>query len=91
MHYTCILCYSMFFWRLHEINLAQASQYESTDEHDHGGIQILSDLIILEKNEWVGSSSFGDILSCFTADERQPWTNYENNGCVVDYWSRCSF
>ena len=31
VHY--ILYHSKFFWRLQEINLAQASQYESIDEH----------------------------------------------------------
>ena len=33
MHY--ILHHSKFFWQLQEIDLAQASQYESTDEHGH--------------------------------------------------------
>ena len=35
--YLCIILYNWFqvFWRLQEINLAQASQYESIDKHGH--------------------------------------------------------
>ena len=48
MHYT--LYHSKIFWWLQEISLAQATQYESTDEHGHLMLtSILSDLIMLKK------------------------------------------
>ena len=46
-----IVLFQVLFWWLQQLNLAQASQYESTEEHDppHSEVQILSDLIMLQK------------------------------------------